>query len=184
MGTRSLLVPPTLSQPFKRSVGLECIAAASPQTRLCPSSPTDTRDHSAIALEHNASVFTLDQDFSRIARIVPLALALNARSSTKSNLRLLPSHVIDAIDMWATCNYAHHMSRMIQVRNVPDTLHRTLKVRAAIAGVSLSDYLLAEIRQMAERPTLSELCERLHRRAPVAAPLSAARAVRAERDSR
>jgi hypothetical protein len=53
-----------------------------------------------------------------------------------------------------------------------------------MASVSLSDYLLAEIRQLAERPTLSELRERLHRRAPVAAPLSAARAVRPERDSR
>jgi antitoxin FitA len=86
--------------------------------------------------------------------------------------------------MWKTCNYANHMSRMIQVRNVPDTLHRTLKVRAAMEGISLSDYLLAEIRQMAERPTLSELRERLQRRAPVAAPLTAARAVRSERDSR
>ncbi len=76
------------------------------------------------------------------------------------------------------------MSRMIQLRNVPDALHRTLKVRAAMAGVSLSDYLLAEIRQVAERPTLSELRERLHRREPVAAPLSAAQAVRAEREAR
>jgi len=86
--------------------------------------------------------------------------------------------------MWRTCKYAIHMSRMIQLRNVPDALHRTLKVRAAMAGVSLSDYLLAEIRQVAERPTLSELRERLHRREPVAAPLSAARAVRAEREAR
>lgn len=76
------------------------------------------------------------------------------------------------------------MSRMIQVRNVPDALHRTLKVRAAMAGISLSDYLLAEIRQMAERPTLCELRERLQRRQPVAAALTAARAVRSERDSR
>jgi plasmid stability protein len=76
------------------------------------------------------------------------------------------------------------MSRMIQLRNVPDALHRTLKIRAAMAGMSLSDYLLAEIRQVAERPTLGELRERLHRRAPVAAPLSAARAVRAEREAR
>ena len=76
------------------------------------------------------------------------------------------------------------MSRMIQVRNVPDALHRTLKVCAAMAGISLSDYLLAEIRRMAERPTLSELRERLHGRVPVAAPLSAARTVRSERDSR
>jgi len=76
------------------------------------------------------------------------------------------------------------MSRMIQLRNVPDALHRILKVRAALAGVSLSDYLLAEIRQVAERPTLSELRERLHRREPVAATPLAARAVRAEREAR
>jgi plasmid stability protein len=76
------------------------------------------------------------------------------------------------------------MSRMIQLRNVPDALHRTLKARAAMAGMSLSDYLLNEIRCVAERPTLSELRERLHRREPVRLPLSAARAVRAERDVR
>jgi len=54
------------------------------------------------------------------------------------------------------------MSKIIQLRNVPDALHRTLKARAALAGMSLSDYLLAEIRQIAERPTLAELRERLH----------------------
>jgi antitoxin FitA len=46
---------------------------------------------------------------------------------------------------------------MIQLRNVPDALHRRLKARAAMAGMSLSDYLLAEIREIAERPTLAEL---------------------------
>ncbi|MGI8785365.1 MAG: FitA-like ribbon-helix-helix domain-containing protein [Acidobacteriota bacterium] len=76
------------------------------------------------------------------------------------------------------------MSRMIQLRNVPDALHRTLKARAALAGMSLSDYLLAEIRQVAERPTLSELRDRLQRRERVTLPLSAARAVRAERETR
>ena len=59
------------------------------------------------------------------------------------------------------------MSKMIQVRNVPDTLHRTLMARAALAGMSLSDFLLAEIRRLAERPTMEELRERLHRREPV-----------------
>jgi hypothetical protein len=44
---------------------------------------------------------------------------------------------------------------MIQLRNVPDALHRTLKARAAMTGMSLSDYLLAEIREIAERPTLA-----------------------------
>jgi len=76
------------------------------------------------------------------------------------------------------------MSRMIQVRNVPDALHRTLKVRAALAGMSLSDYLLAEIRRLAERPTLDDLRERLRRREPVSSALSAARVVRAEREAR
>ncbi|MFZ0889497.1 MAG: hypothetical protein WA005_13670 [Candidatus Binataceae bacterium] len=76
------------------------------------------------------------------------------------------------------------MPRMIQVRNVPDTLHRTLKARAALAGMSLSDYLLAEMRRIAERPTLDELRKRLQQRAPVALPIPAARAVRTERDAR
>ena len=57
------------------------------------------------------------------------------------------------------------MSKMIQLRNVPDALHRGLKARAAMAGMSLSDYLLAEIKEIAERPTLAELRERLHKRA-------------------
>lgn len=76
------------------------------------------------------------------------------------------------------------MSVMIQLRNVPEALHRRLKARAALAGMSLSDYLLAEVRQIVDRPTLSELRERLHRRERVVPPLSAAAAVRAERDAR
>ncbi len=73
------------------------------------------------------------------------------------------------------------MSKMIQLRNVPDALHRSLKARAAMAGMSLSDYLLAEIKEIAERPTLSELRERLRQRKPVAAPIDAARLVSEER---
>jgi len=74
------------------------------------------------------------------------------------------------------------MSIMIQIRNVPDDLHRRLKSRAALAGMSLSDYLLAEIREAAERPTLDELRARLQRRAPVTLSPSPAEAVRAERE--
>jgi antitoxin FitA len=76
------------------------------------------------------------------------------------------------------------MSKMIQLRNVPDALHRTLKARAAMAGMSLSDYLLAEIREIAERPTLAEFRERLHQRKPVAAQFDTARLVREERENR
>jgi plasmid stability protein len=59
------------------------------------------------------------------------------------------------------------MTKMIQIRNVPDDLHRTLKVRAAKAGMTLSDYLLSEIEQVAARPTLAEMMERLRQREPV-----------------
>jgi len=71
------------------------------------------------------------------------------------------------------------MTVMVQIRNVPDALHRTLKARAALAGMSLSDYLL---RQLAERPSLEELRARLHARPPLAADADIAAAVRAERD--
>ena len=76
------------------------------------------------------------------------------------------------------------MSRMIQVRNVPDNVHRTLKAQAALAGMSLSDFLLAEIRHLAERPSVEELRERLRRRSQVAGPVHAAAAVRRVRDAR
>ncbi len=55
------------------------------------------------------------------------------------------------LDMWSTCVHQLNMTAMIQIRNVPETLHRELKSRAALAGMSLSDYLLNEIRQVAER---------------------------------
>jgi len=77
-----------------------------------------------------------------------------------------------------------HMSKMIQIRNVPDPLHRTLKVRAAQAGMSLSDYLLAEIRRVAERPTMEELRDRIRARGRAEPGESAAEAIRAERASR
>ncbi len=69
--------------------------------------------------------------------------------------------------MCSTCATLFHMSKMIQIRNVPDDLHRTLKVRAAKAGMPLSDYLLSEIERVAERPTLAEMMERLRSREPV-----------------
>jgi plasmid stability protein len=74
------------------------------------------------------------------------------------------------------------MTAMIQIRNVPDALHRRLKSRAALAGMSLSDYLLGEIRQVAERPTLDELRARLERHPGVTPSVPPAQAIRAERD--
>jgi antitoxin FitA len=74
------------------------------------------------------------------------------------------------------------MSAMIQIRNVPDALHRRLKSRAALVGMSLSDYLLSEIRQVAERPTLDELRARIEQRPEARLSIEPAEAVRAERD--
>jgi len=76
------------------------------------------------------------------------------------------------------------MSKMIQIRNVPDAIHRTLKSRAALASVSLSDYVLQLVRESAERPTLQEMCERLRQREPMKLAVSAAEMIRSERDSR
>jgi len=73
---------------------------------------------------------------------------------------------------------------MIQVRNVPESLHRQLKSRAALAGMSLSDYLLRELRWLAEIPTPDELRQRLRTRRAVEPQLSPGDAVRAERDER
>ena len=61
--------------------------------------------------------------------------------------------------MLHTCDTLINMAKMIQIRNVPDDLHRTLKVRAAKMGMTLSDYLLSEIEQVAEKPTLQEWLE-------------------------
>ena len=61
------------------------------------------------------------------------------------------------------------MTRTIQVRNIPERLYRTLKAQAAQAGLSLSDYLLGEFRQIAQLPTLAEFRQRLHTRRPVPA---------------
>ena len=74
------------------------------------------------------------------------------------------------------------MTAMIQIRNVPDILHRRLKSRAALAGMSLSDYLMNEIRQVAERPTLDELRARLERRPEVTPSVTPTQAIRTERD--
>jgi plasmid stability protein len=69
----------------------------------------------------------------------------------------------------------------IQLRNVPDRLHRKLKSRAARAGMSLSNYLLQEIQQIAERPTLQEMRARLARLPSIDLPELPADAIRAQR---
>jgi antitoxin FitA len=75
------------------------------------------------------------------------------------------------------------MSKMIQVRNVPDALHRKLKIRAAGSGQTLSDYLMAELARLAARPTREEMLERIHGRKRVTLKTPAAVVIRQERES-
>jgi hypothetical protein len=73
---------------------------------------------------------------------------------------------------------------MIQLRHVPDSLHRQLKARAAMAGLPLSDYLIREVRKIAEQPTPEEMRERLRGRSRYRGKTSPTDIVREERDSR
>jgi plasmid stability protein len=84
--------------------------------------------------------------------------------------------------MWITCDHTNYMPIMVQIRNVPDELHRKMKSRAALAGKSLSDYLLAELREIAERPSLDELRARLAARSGFTPSIPSADVIRAERD--
>lgn len=76
------------------------------------------------------------------------------------------------------------MSKMVQIRNMPDSIHRILKSRAAAAGMSLSDYLLRELTKVAKRPTIEELMARMEKREPVSVPLNSAELIREDRDAR
>lgn len=78
----------------------------------------------------------------------------------------------------------HERMKLLQIRNVPDDVHRRLKSRAALEGKSLSEFALAELRRSVEQPTRSEMIERLRSRTSVIAPERADEAVRAERDAR
>jgi plasmid stability protein len=76
------------------------------------------------------------------------------------------------------------MSKMIQVRDVPEHVHGTLKSRAAREGMSLSDFLKKELARVAERPTMQEWLERAQQAKPIQTRKSPAQVIRELRDSR
>lgn len=86
--------------------------------------------------------------------------------------------------MCYTCDNVTHMSKMIQIRNVPDEVHTELKVRAARAGMSLSDYLLKEMERVVATPSVEEYVLRMSTRERHRWSESPAEMIRAERDSR
>ena len=85
--------------------------------------------------------------------------------------------------MRPACEHARDMSKMVQIRNVPEALHRKLKSRAAGSGQTLSDYLLAELERLAARPTRDEMLARIHSRRRVTLKTPAAVVIREERES-
>lgn len=76
------------------------------------------------------------------------------------------------------------MSKMIQLRNVPDALHRRLKACAASEGLTLSDFLTREARKIAERPTKEEFLRRLQSRPVTSMTISPTDVIREDRDQR
>ena len=86
--------------------------------------------------------------------------------------------------MRSSCSHAEFMPRALQIRNLPDDLHRKLKVRAASLGVTLSDYARRELEQAVARPTLEEVLDRLAALPPVDPDPTPAEVIRAERDGR
>jgi antitoxin FitA len=78
--------------------------------------------------------------------------------------------------------YPYGMSRTVQIRDVPDEVHRTLRARAAAAGLSLSAYLLAELLRVAERPPVADVLARAGARHGGASTDEIVAAVRSGRD--
>jgi len=74
------------------------------------------------------------------------------------------------------------VGRSIQIRNVPDEVHRALRARAAAAGLSLTDYLLAEITRVAERPPVADVLARASARSGGTSTTRIVASVRSGRD--
>ena len=88
------------------------------------------------------------------------------------------------LDMCRTCLYAESMSKMLQVRNVPDDVHGTLKSRAAREGMSLSDFVKRELERTAQRPSVLEWLDRSQQAKPLSAKRTPVQVLRELRDAR
>jgi plasmid stability protein len=73
---------------------------------------------------------------------------------------------------------------MVQIRNIPNAVHRRLKARAATEGMTMSDFILREVRKALDRPSRQEMLDRLSARPKRSVTPSPARVIRAERDAR
>lgn len=92
-------------------------------------------------------------------------------------------HLSRDYSLVCTCDSIPGMTTTIQIRHVPEELHRALKIRATQRGMTLSDYLLAEIEQVATKPTLGELMDRLAREERIELDEPPAAIIRRHRDA-
>ncbi len=100
---------------------------------------------------------------------------------------MAPSNCPDlghGFDMCRTCFYAQSMPKMIQVRDVPDSIHGILKARAAREGMNLSDFIKRELERVAELPTMHEWLERTRDLKPIRSKRTAVELIREQRDRR
>jgi hypothetical protein len=105
------------------------------------------------------------------------------RHLSGGHVRAWEPELADDRTMCGTCYRVPHM-KMIQVRNVPDDVHRKLKVRAAREGTTMSDLLLREAERLANRPSLADMVERIGRREPIVSGTAASDLIRRDRDER
>ena len=84
--------------------------------------------------------------------------------------------------MYLTCEHVIHMSKMIQIRNVPESLHREAKARAAREGLTLSDYAKRALEREVGRVSVDELWARIRELGPLEGDIDAAALIREERD--
>ena len=143
--------------------------------------PTSTSEGQKSSGKDPASVRMRYGRCHRRRRLIPSRVDVEAKLVLTITFQIA---CIFDVDMLRTCLYVECMTKMIQVRNVPEDLHRLLKSRAALAGKSLSEYLLEELRRVAARPTLSELAERISNRESVTPPIPPSEVLQVERESR
>ena len=86
--------------------------------------------------------------------------------------------------MQVACKYDECMSSTLQIRHVPEHVHRRLKARAALEGMSLSAFLLREVERLAGRPTLEEIRERLAALPRLRTPAPVEEMIREDREGR
>jgi antitoxin FitA len=90
----------------------------------------------------------------------------------------------EILDMSAARVNVQNMSKMIQVRNVPDDLHKKLKIRAAAAGMSMSDYIKQELSRRTRKSTIPEIIARREARGGKKSTLTTQKVVDIIRESR